>query len=126
MIKKTQLDLEHAIIWSYLNQEKAAIVEKELKSRPLHVNQHTTGGIRGERHMKSKTKAEDLEGRIIPKGPLRKNALIKSIYSPNSSEDPKEEQKIRRLSSNIKASDENYHRELISAKQKKYDDGRKK
>jgi hypothetical protein len=114
------------IIRSYLNREKAAIVEKELKSRPLHTNQHTTGGIRGERHMKSKTKAEDLEGRIIPKGPLRNNALIKSIYSLNSSEDPEEEQKIRRLSSNIKASDENYHRELIAAKRKEYDNGRKK
>ena len=114
------------IIRSYLNREKAAIVEEQLKSHSLHANQHTTGGIRGQREMKNKTKEEDLEGRIIAKGPLRNNALLKSIYSLNNSEDPEEEAKIRRLSSNIKASDENYHRELIASKQKKYDDGRKK
>ena len=44
------------IIRSYINNEKATLVEDELKTRPLQANQHTTGGIKGERVMKNKTK----------------------------------------------------------------------
>ena len=114
------------IIRSYLNREKAEIIEEVIKTRPLHANQHTEGGIKGERIMKNKTKEQDLDGRYHSKGCVNTIAVLKCVTNLNKSENADEEQKILRLSRTIKSQQDNYERQAAQRSIKKYDEGRNK
>ena len=112
------------IVRSYLNREKADMIEMQLKTRSLHANQHTGGGIKGERTMKNKTKEEDLDSRYHAKGFTKTNAIMQCVAYLNKSESKEEEQKILRLGRNIKKQDANYARQLVAKGINRYDNGR--
>ena len=109
---------------AYLNREKVVFVEEELKTHRLHANQYTTAGIKGERDMKFKSKEEDLESRFIAKSSIKTIALIKCVNNLNETETHEDEARIRRLAIVLKSQQENYQREMETAKKNKYNEAR--
>ena len=109
---------------AYLNREKVVFVEEELKTHRLHANQYTTAGIKGERDMKFKSKEEDLESRFIAKSSIKTIALIRCVNHLNETETHEDEARIRRLAIVLKSQQENYQREMETAKKNKYNEAR--
>ena len=65
------------IIWLYINNEKATLIIEELKTGQLRANQYTTGGTKGEKVMKNKTKEEDLGTWTNARGGMKNNIIQK-------------------------------------------------
>ena len=90
-----------AITRAHINQSKSRIVEEKIKNHSFQANQHTTGGVKGERIMKAKSKDQDIASRTIVRGSFRSKAYLNVVTDINKSELPGDEERIKRLSTSL-------------------------
>ena len=105
-----------------MNNEKDTFVEDEPKTRPLQANQHITGGIKGVKVMKNKTKEDDLATWTNARRDMKNNSIQKIVGNLGIADNV---EKCDIIAGNLRSMSVNFETDAINTIKKQYDDKRK-